>query len=364
MANTPYEAEEKTIHRLQKAVEVTFGRPVRTPQDFDLLSQSIFDKLHERISSSTLKRLWGYVSSSAIPRESTLDLLSKFVGYANYEDFCQGEKIADSPSASPSAINTDSPKPLSSVDGKSVSHNRKSRFWFWLTFIIVISLLAILMLVLPNRSSSPAANNATHELNGHVYVDLGLPSGTCWATMNVGSSAPEDFGNYFSWGETKVKDSYEWDSYSWFQGDPKSLIKYNPDPYYGKPDGLLTIEAADDAANVLWGEGWRTPTDEEWTELRQNCAWQWTTLNDIAGYRVTSTKNGNSIFLPAAGYIYGIIRDDCGKGGHYWSSTLSVDNPTCVWNVCFHADTVERSDFRSFRSNGMPIRPVIQGLKK
>ena len=121
--------------------------------------------------------------------------------------------------------------------------------------------------------------------NGHEYVDLGLPSGLKWATCNVGAIKPEEYGDYFAWGEIKPKQRYDDDNYTY---------KSNPE----------TLPLSADAANVNWGGKWRMPTKAEQDELRNYCTWEWTTLNGEKGYKVISKKNGNSIFLPAAGCRY------------------------------------------------------------
>ncbi len=110
------------------------------------------------------------------------------------------------------------------------------------------------------------------EYNGHDYVDLGLPSGLIWATCNVGAAKPEDYGDYFAWGETEPKDDYWWSTYKWCNGDWDKLTKYCTDSYYwdssssSSMDNKTVLDPEDDAAHVNWGGSWRMPTDEEWTE--------------------------------------------------------------------------------------------------
>ena len=144
-------------------------------------------------------------------------------------------------------------------------------------------------------------------LNGHAWVDLGLPSGTKWATCNVGANKPEQYGNYYAWGETTTKSSYT-------NENSKT---------YGKSMSDISGNKAYDAANANWGEGWRMPTKEEFDELRNNCTWTWTNRNGVNGYEVKSKKNGNSnsIFLPAAGHRPGGDTRYAGLYGCYWSST-------------------------------------------
>ena len=166
----------------------------------------------------------------------------------------------------------------------------------------------------------------TGEENGHEYVDLGLPSGLKWATCNVGANSPEEYGDYFAWGETQPKDCYDCSTYKYCNGDRYSITKYCTKSDYGTVDNKTTLELTDDAARVNWGGNWRMPTKAEQDELRDtnNCTWTWITLNGVSGFKVTSKKNGNSIFLPASGYrYYGDALDNAGIVGHYWSSSLS-----------------------------------------
>jgi hypothetical protein len=147
------------------------------------------------------------------------------------------------------------------------------------------------------------------------YVDLGLPSGLLWATCNVGANAPEEYGDYFAWGETTPKDTYNWSTYQYGDGD--TFTKYTGS------DGLTTLLPEDDAATANWGSGWRMPTEEEWEELLDNTTVTWTTQNGVNGRLFTAT-NGNSLFLPAAGYRSNSNLYDAGSDGSYWSSSLDM----------------------------------------
>ena len=120
-------------------------------------------------------------------------------------------------------------------------------------------------------NSNTGSDNATGTENGHDYVDLGLPSGTKWATCNVGATAPEEYGDYFAWGETEPKTTYNWDTYKWCNGSEDTFTKYNTKSSYGTVDNKTQLELADDAARANWGGQWRMPTDAEWTELCKNC---------------------------------------------------------------------------------------------
>ncbi len=163
----------------------------------------------------------------------------------------------------------------------------------------------------------------------HEYVDLGLPSGTMWATMNVGASSPEDCGSYYAWGETEAKVLYGWENYKWCIGSMYSLIKYNVSNDYGLIDNRTTLELSDDAAYVNWGSKWRMPTRAECLELLnpELCLWTSETLEYTTGLRVTSLINGNSIFLPIAGVWDGYSLSVVGSSGDYWSSSLCETHP-------------------------------------
>ena len=190
--------------------------------------------------------------------------------------------------------------------------------------------------------------------NGYVYVDLGLS--VKWATMNVGSSKPEEYGDYFAWGETTTKTTYDWSTYEWCNGSSTTFTKYNTSSSYGTVDNKTTLELTDDAARANWGGSWRMPTDAEMTELRTNCTWTWTTQNGVNGYKVTSKSNDNSIFLPAAGCRYDSSLDDAGSYGYYWSSSLYTDFPYHAWYGYFYSISVNR--YYYYRIYGQSVRPV------
>ena len=174
-------------------------------------------------------------------------------------------------------------------------------------------------------------------LNGHTYVDLGLPSGTLWAACNVGANAPEDYGDYFAWGETQTKDIYHWSTYRYCNGSESTLTKYCNNSNYGYngfTDNLTVLLPEDDAATANWGNGWCMPTRAQWEELYQNTTNSWTTQNGVNGIRFTG-PNGNSLFLPAAGYRSDSSLGSAGSYGDYWSSSLYTDYPGFAWGFGF-----------------------------
>ena len=177
------------------------------------------------------------------------------------------------------------------------------------------------------------------------YVDLGLS--VKWATFNVGAMAPEEYGNYFAWGEVEPKAEYSWENYKWGDGTASNMTKYN------EKDGLTTLELSDDAAHVNWGGKWRMPTDAEFTELREKCKWEWTTQNGVNGYKVIGV-NGKSIFLPVSGFYYDNGLVYVNDHGDYWSSTKNVQSGAL--HVYTDQDKILKSS--SHRYYGFPIRAV------
>ena len=204
------------------------------------------------------------------------------------------------------------------------------------------------------------------------YVDLGLPSGIKWAKRNLGASKPSDYGHYYAWGETEPKTDYTWATYKWMQAgqsDWKHITKYTVAD--GQTEGIwydaggtfigdnkTTLEAADDAATRKLGSPWRMPTLVEIRELldANNCTWTWTTQDGKNGYEVKSKTNGNSIFLPAAGYRGGSALYYAGSGGYFWSCSLDAARSYCARNLGF--DSGARGWYHNPRFYGFSVRPV------
>ena len=190
----------------------------------------------------------------------------------------------------------------------------------------------------------------------HEYVDLGLPSGVKWATCNVGASSPEDYGDYYAWGETETKSNYDWSTYKWCKGSDYTMTKYCTNSSYGTVDNKKVLDPEDDVAHVKWGGSWRMPTDAELTELREKCTWTWTTQSGIRGYKVTSKSNGKSIFLPAAGYRVDSLLYSAGSGGYYWSSSLGDYDGNDACGLDFGSSYVVW--YYGIRCSGPSVRPV------
>ena len=207
--------------------------------------------------------------------------------------------------------------------------------------------------------------DAQTDANGHAYVDLGLPSGTLWATCNIGATKPEEYGDYFAWGETSTKDTYDWTTYKYSKGDEEDeLTKYCNNSDFGNngfTDNLTELQRGDDPATANWGSGWQTPSDEQWEELLANTTSELTTQNGVEGRLFTSKKNGQSLFLPAAGRrwcdeLYGV-----GSSGYYWSSSLGTDTPDGAWTFSFWTFSFDSGSYfvdDDSRDGGQSVRAV------
>lgn len=194
------------------------------------------------------------------------------------------------------------------------------------------------------------------SINGYEWVDLGLPSGLKWAAYNVGANSPEEYGDYYAWGEVETKDDYSWATAKWCDGAINTMTKYCTDKKYGTVDNKTVLELADDVAHVKWAATWRIPTASEQQELINKCSWEWTTMNGVDGYKVVG-PNGNSIFLPAAGLLAGSVAFNKGSTGYYSSSSLVEDNNNYAYGLYFKGT---RDEERNYRYYGMPVRPVSE----
>ena len=188
-----------------------------------------------------------------------------------------------------------------------------------------------------NTNESKPVNNI---INGHEYVDLGLS--VKWATCNVGANSPEEYGNYYAWGETTTK-------YDYSSSNSKT---------YGKSINDIKGNSQYDAARANWGGDWRMPTKEEMRELIDNCTWIWTTQNGVNGFKVTSEVNRNYIFLPAAGYRSGSSLYDAGSRSCYWNSTPHESISGRAYFLYF-SDDFRRMSYYS-RYFGQSVRPVLE----
>ena len=193
----------------------------------------------------------------------------------------------------------------------------------------------------------------------HDYVDLGLPSGTLWATCNVGANSPEEYGDYFAWGETEPKTTYNWSTYKHCKGTDDTMTKYCTDSDYGTVDNKRELEPSDDAATVNWGSGWQMPSEEQCKELNNSSytTTTWITMNGVEGRMITSKSNGNSIFLPAAGSRDGSSLSNAGSSGRFWSRSLYTSYYNYyAYCLYFYSTNIYRDYSR--RYYGRSVRPV------
>ena len=210
----------------------------------------------------------------------------------------------------------------------------------------------------PPATVTPPDGSATENKDNHEYVDLGLPSGTLWATCNVGASKPEEYGDYFAWGEVLPKNDYSKNNYKYCKGTDESMTKYCTNSSYGIIDNKTGLEAMDDAATVNWGNEWQMPDSGQFRELTNDSytTTTWIEQNGVKGLKITSKRNGKSIFLPAAGYRnYSNFREE-GSNGYYWTRTLTsyYSNYADLW--CFNSNEIEMDDY--YRYFGRSVRPV------
>ena len=178
----------------------------------------------------------------------------------------------------------------------------------------------------------------------YEYVDLGLPSGLLWATCNIGANSPENYGNYFAWGEISTKNEFNEDNYE----------------YSDNPD-VLPLSA--DAAAAKWGKGWRMPTNDDFEELLAECEWEWTKMKGVKGYNVIG-QNGNSIFFPIAGYYVDDNVEEVGREGAYMSSSICQSDSDYLWVLCLYSDSCEINYEDGGRFYGYPVRAVRENTNK
>ncbi len=195
--------------------------------------------------------------------------------------------------------------------------------------------------VFAQRSKQSGASRFTGKINGHEYVDLGLPSGLKWAACNVGADSPEAHGSYFAWGETVPKESYTYETCR--------TVDRNIGDISGKPQY--------DAAAAVWGNPWRLPTKEEFAELKNACRWTWEKHNGHQGYRITG-PNGNAIFLPAAGYVLDDYTASADTHGYYTTATIDPEALERAWGLGFISSGVFFGNW--LRECGQPVRAVAR----
>ena len=201
-----------------------------------------------------------------------------------------------------------------------------------------------------------ATGNFTTPALPSGFVDLGLS--VKWASCNLGASKPTEYGGYYQWAGTSDVSSL--DIYL-DEGGPYYIFTSGYTKYNTK-DNKTVLDSWDDAASVALGGKCRMPTDEEWSELKYNCSWTWTSINGVNGYIVQSKKSGytdNWIFLPAAGYRDKYYLDDVRSGGYYWSSSLETNYRGCAYTLNFNSGYFHSYSF-SGRHKGLSVRPVSE----
>ncbi len=212
------------------------------------------------------------------------------------------------------------------------------------------------------KTCESGACNGTTVVNGHEFVDLQLPSGVLWAKTNIGSETETDYGNFYAWGETQTKADCSQETYLYGKVFDR-MTKYDGS------DCKTTLDPADDAATANWGEGCRMPTESEFMELGDtaNCTWTWVkntvAANDtIAGYEVKSVRNGNAIFLPAAGARNGKETVLQGDNAVYWTSTR--DGNVAGNAACLSFYFANYSRYKNTRYIGGSVRAVAEPKAK
>ena len=190
-----------------------------------------------------------------------------------------------------------------------------------------------------------AGETTCPDANHPHMIDLGLPSGTKWACCNVGASTPEEYGNYYAWGETSPKSVYSWDTYQ-YGSSSSNVVDIGSD----------IAGTGYDAATANWGTPWRMPTRTQCEELRDKCTSTWTSQNGVNGRKFVS-PNGGTIFLPAAGHRWDGELLHAGSYGFYWSSTLDEGFPGDAWSLYFSSEGVRVYD-GDYRFFGLSVRPV------
>lgn len=210
---------------------------------------------------------------------------------------------------------------------------------------LVLVMIAGLMMLSCNKKNDDditipnQENQETNLINGHEYVDLGLS--VKWATCNIGASSPEDYGNYYAWGETNTKNEY----------NPDNSLTYNV------PVSDFSGNSYYDVAKKEWGSTWRIPSSEEISELINKCLWEWTSKNGVTGCEVKG-PSGKTIFIPAAGlHVFSSLSSE-GVNGYYWSSSpYEDDNKEASYLYFEKSDWYGDGQTRYF---GLSIRPVTE----
>lgn len=231
--------------------------------------------------------------------------------------------------------------------------------------VLVVSMAFVLPLVHISCNDKSRYKEKEVILEMSDYVDLGLPSGTLWATRNVGASSPEECGDYFAWGETKPNTVYSIKTYKWFEDYDRCGVDYGCGIWhngylykkYKDTDNKIELDPEDDAAYVNWGSQWRIPSLDQFKELVEKCALMGIEYNGVVGMLVTG-PNGKKLFLPAAGFRDGGVLEGLNHIGNYWSRTLETSQKyECAFYMRFVPEFTEWNGIFP-RSKGLSVRPV------
>lgn len=231
---------------------------------------------------------------------------------------------------------------------------------------ILFVLCSIYVAALATGTNQPAHvasvdSTSTSSEAGHEWVDLGLPSGNKWATMNIGANAPEEYGIYFAWGEIEGKDSYSWASYKWMKkkkADPQNITRY-------LSAKNAQLNPTDDVAHIVWGGTWCMPTEKDLKELFKWCSSVWTDNYNgtgIAGRIFTSKVAGytdRSIFFPAAGIRAAEKTQRTNFNGNYWTKSLD-EKHTDSAKILYFGQNFAGSDYSALRYYGITVRAICK----
>lgn len=255
---------------------------------------------------------------------------------------------------------------------------------FLWSFSLALSALVCITACSKDKDSEEEQNNGIYNSNG-IDVDLGLTSGTKWAKMNLGATNQWDYGDKYAWGETETKTDYSWETYKYGDG-VLSFSKYCSSETYGynrQTDGLTALQSSDDAATMVLGSAYSTPTVDDWNELCSQCYWVWTSNyyeQNVSGFIIYKAKSDSDkgvvvyrrdtpsasyslsdvhIFLPAAGYRDGPVLKDDNESGYYWFASLDVKYISPYAARCCDFFSLGLDLTRSYsRCNGLSVRPV------
>ena len=233
--------------------------------------------------------------------------------------------------------------------------------------LICLSLAAMMVLAVSckkdNSAAAPKVPDGAVDLGIVMTREDGTTYRLYWAKSNLSANGlcanPEDYGDYYAWGETSPKDNYSWSTYKFGTNPSGPFSKYNTIGSYGTLDSKTVLEPEDDVAHVKLEGKWRMPTDKEWEELRTKCTSTGTSDYNGTGVggRLITSPNGNSIFLPFAGFRLETSLNDAGSEGYYWSSALDTDRPYRAWQVYLSPGGVF-SVTGNGRNYGFSVRPV------